>query len=435
MPKNKGEKLRRLFRSNKVLLPFSLFLAIWVWLILIVGSSETEERTITGIPVRVDFSETISESLGLQAFWAQSIDPAKLTVDIVVRGKKYDVSPAVVTAEDFSVVLLPKDLNGNDINAVGDYQLRVDVSRKPGIGQQSYEIVTKTPASFQVYFDHLKELEFNLEAAPIGVGITAPEGYYAGVPLLSQKTVKVSGPARDVNSVKQIKAQFMVEKELQATQTFNDVEIIPGMDFGAVSQYLQVDTGERAVSVTIPVWKKAVVSTDVEFKDRPSAYAENRLPVTISPAQINAALPEQSVPAPGARYIVGQISFKQLSPTNRSFRLAASELKEIHFFDAVTEFRAEVDMTGMAEVRLTLPAANIAVSGGSAAFRDVPNVVVVGPADAVEALTGADLRGNVEITADTPKGSGTLPVQITIPERDDCWIYAPKDYPAACVVH
>jgi hypothetical protein len=432
-PVQKNRAFYRIFRSDKVLIPLSLFLAVWVWLVLIVGSSEVENRVIENIQVKVDFGETVSESLGLQAFWPQNMDPLQLTVDVTIQGKKYDISPAVVTAEDLQVELLPKDVNDNDINSVGDYQLKVQVTPRHSLGQGNYAVVDVSPATIQVYFDHYKEATFVLEAAPVGIGVDAPQGYYAGDPLLSRSTVTISGPAKDVNSIKQVKAQFLVEKQLTATQTFNDVQINPIIDFGAVSQYLTIDTGGSPISVTIPVWKRTDLKVVADFKEPPKAYIDTPLRVTYTPATLRAALPEESIPADG-NYAVGQISFRQLSPANHTFRLPAADLKEIHLFDAVEEFRADVDMTGMAETRLTLSADAITVTGGKAAVGEVRDVVVVGPADIVAALTPELLQGEVVITAETPKGSGSQPVNITV-NQESCWVYAPKDYMVACVVN
>lgn len=421
----------RVFRSDKVLIPLSLFLAIWVWLILVVGSSEQETRAIAKIPVSVDFSGTVSERLGLEAFWPQNVNPEKLTVDVTIRGRKYDISPAVVSAADLLVELLPKDINGSDVNSAGDYQLRVQVGKRNE--RQNYEIVEISPSTFQVYFDHPKTATFLLEPAPIGVIAAASEDYYAGAPLLTRRTVSVSGPAKDVNSIQEVRAQFLVPGPLEATQTFNDVEINPVIEFGAVSPYLKIDTGASAISVTVPVWKRAELTVSADFMDQPSAYITEPLPVEYTPETIRAALPEESIQADGS-YSVGQISFHRLSPADNVFRFPAEGLKEIHFFSEVEEFYARVDMTGMAEARLTLPASAIHVAGGSAALSDVKNVVVVGPEASVAALTDGALRGELVITDDTPRGSVNLPVSVALKDIDDCWIYAPAEYLAACVV-
>ncbi len=431
--RKQSQPLSRLFRSNKVLIPFSLFLAVWVWLILVVGSSESEDRVIERIPIKVDFSGTVSESLGLHAFWPQNVDPEHLTVDVTIRGKKYDISPAVVSAEDLKVELLPKDINNNDINAAGDYQLQVRVTQILGLGKANYKIISTSPATISVYFDHTKTTTFPLELAPIGEVTAASEEYFAATPLLSRKTVSITGPAKDVNSIRQVKAQFLVEGPLEETQTFNDVQINPIIDFGAVSQYLTIDAGGSPISVTVPVWKRAQRKVSADFIDQPRAYIAKPLPVTFTPANVRAALPEKSIREDGT-YSVGQISFRQLSPGNNVFTFLTSELKEIYLFDALEAFRVEVDMTGMAETRLTLPKEKITVAGGNAAVGDVQSVAVVGPKDVVEALTPQSLSGEVILTEETPKGSATLPVSIAV-EHEDCWVYAPKEYVVACVVN
>ncbi|MDR1927492.1 MAG: hypothetical protein LBQ33_02500 [Oscillospiraceae bacterium] len=412
---------------------FSLFLAVWVWIVVVMVNGEEAQRMITKVPVRVDFTDTISERLGLQPFWpGQGGASAELTVDVTIRGKKYEISASTVSAEDLEAVLVT-----SEVNTVGEHVLEIRVSPRRSSLSGNFEIVSVSQDSVRVFFDHLKTAEFELEPSAAGK-ITVPEGYYADVPMLSQKSVTISGPSTEVNNIKHVKAQFTVDAQLTKTTTVYDATVLPVNEYGDnLFLYLSFEESVSELKATIPVWKRSKLTPGVSFQNAPSAYLSKPLRVSVQPGSVNAALPEGSIPQDGV-YNVGMIDFHQLSLSNNTFRFSAEELKEIRFFDNVTSFTAQVDLTGMEEKTLTLPASVIAASFApgapklGAAFGDVSNVRVIGPAQVVRALDAAALSGEVLFSEETQPGSTRQPVSIRVKNREDCWIVG--EYTAACIL-
>ncbi|MCL2301190.1 MAG: CdaR family protein, partial [Firmicutes bacterium] len=392
-PGEKNGRLHTLLRDRRVLMGISLLLAVVVWLVLAVINGDMQPKTIEKVPVRADFSGTLAEEMGLQPFWAGPLtDPHHLTVDVVVKCKRYEN----ITADTLEAVLM---VTGNEYPA-GEHNLAIRVTPKREADRDRYELVSVTPASIWLYFDRYKSLEFGLTPAVVGE-VSAAEGYYADALKLSKKGVSVSGPAQLVDAITLVKAEVNLGEETYGeTAVFTDIPVYPVDSNGDTSPYLTVEEGE--VNATLPVWKRVTLVPAVTFEDIPPAYLGEPLPVKLYPAELHAALPKGRI-AEDLRYSVGTIDFRALSPGNNRFSFPAEDLKEIKLFDDTETFTAVVNLAGFDTARFTLPGAQAQALPDerfAAQFEDVANVVVVGPADVVKALAPSDLAGEAVIPAD-----------------------------------
>jgi hypothetical protein len=415
MAEPKNSWLHTLLRDQRVLFGISILLAAVVWLVLAVINGEERVSTIAGVPVRVDFTGTVAEELGLIPFSSGPLtDPDNLTVTVVVRCKRYEN----VTAETLNAVLVTEN-----VFTAGEQSLSIRVSPK-NADKEHFVIVSCTPASLPLYFDHERTLEFKLTPEVIGE-VRVDEGYHAEDALLSKNSVSVYGPATLVNAIAAVKAEISPEGPYSETAVFRNIRVTPVDRGGNTSPYLVVEGGDPQVNATLPVWKRASLYPAVDFQNVPGAYLSAPLPVTVTPAAVRAALPEDRI-AEDLRYSVGLIDFQALSPASNRFSFPAEDLREIRLFDETQAFTAVVDLAGFDTQRFTLPGAQVqapAGGGPAARFDDINNVVVVGPAQAVAALTPFDLAGEAEIPADARPGRVTLPVAIRVKNREDCWVY------------
>jgi len=413
----KNGRLHTLLRDQRVLMGISLLLAVAVWLTLAVTGGDLQEQTIEKVPVRADFSGTVAEEMDLQPFWSGPLtDPNNLTVEVVVRCKRYEN----ISADTLEAVLV----TGNEYTA-GEHFLAIRVTPKREADKDRYELVSVTPGSIPLYFDHYKSLEFGLTAAAIGE-VRVPEGYHAEELKLSKNIVTVSGPARLVDAITLVRAEVPLNDAIYGeTTVFPGVPVYPVDRNGDTSPYLTVEGDSPSVNATLHVWKRAVLTPSVYFAQVPGAYINAPLQVTVTPGTMDAALPEDSI-AGDLRYDVGKISFHTLSPANNRFTFPVQDLKEIRVFDDTQAFTAVVDLAGFDTARFTLPGAYVEALPNErliARFEDLNNVVVVGPKEVVNALTPFDLEGEVDIPADARPGITYLPVAIRVKNREDCWIY------------
>jgi len=412
----KNGRMHTLLRDQRVLLGISLFLAIVLWLVLAVINGDEQELTIPNVPVQADFSGTVAEELGLEPFWSgQLTDPGQLTVTVVVKCKRYEK----ITADTLEAELV----TGNEYTA-GEHFLAIRVTPKREADKDRYELVSVTPASIPLYFDHFKSREFEPAAELVGE-VRVPEGYHAEDVKLSKPGVSVSGPARLVNAVATVKAEVNLDnKTYRETTVFSDILVYPVDRNGDTSPYLIVEGGRPEVNATLPVWKITALYPAVDFQNVPGAYLSAPLGVTVDPSAIHAALPGERI-AENLRYSVGVVDFQKLSPANNQFSFPAEDLKEIRLFDEMQAFTAVVDLNGFDTARVNLLGTRVERMPGSrfaARFTDIDNVTVVGPAEVVAKLTPDDLTGVVEIPEGARSGRTTLPVTISV-NREDCWIY------------
>ena len=413
--KEKNGRMHTFLRDQRVLFGISVLLAAVVWLVLAVINGDEQELTIAGVPVHADFSGTVAaEELGLQPFSSGPLtDPDNLTVTVVVRCKRYEN----ITAETLRAELV----TGN-VYTAGEQSLPIRVTpRRPADGDR-YQLVSVMPPSIPLYIDHERTREFELTPEIIGE-IRVPEDYHAEeLQFLPKKIVSVYGPARQVDAITAVKAQINASDIYSETTVFPNVNIVPVDGNGDTSPYLTVEGGSPQINATLPVWKRVTLTPAVDFQNVPGAYLSAPLPVTVSPASLRAALPENRTE--DLRYSVGKIDFRQLAPGSNRFSFPAEDLKEIRLFDETEAFAAVVDLTGFGTGHITLPGAQVGAppqNRFTASFDDISNVVVVGPADAVAALTPADLTGEVDL-GDAQPGRSTLPLTVRV-NREDCWVY------------
>ena len=414
--KEKNGRMHTFLRDQRVLFCISVLLAAVVWLVLAVINGDEQVLTITGVPVHADFSGTVAaEELGLQPFSSGPLtDPDNLTVTVVVRCRRYEN----ITAETLSAELV----TGN-VYTAGAQSLPIRVTPKRPADGDRYQLVSVTPPSISLFIDHERTREFELTPEIIGE-IQVPEDYHAEeLQFLPKKIVSVSGPARLVDAITTVKAQINASDVYSETTVFPNVSIVPVDINGDTSPYLTVEGGNPQINATLPVWKRVSLTPAVDFQNVPGAYLGAPLPVEVTPASLRAALPGDRI-TEDLRYGVGKIDFRQLAPGNNRFSFPAEDLKEIRLFDETEAITATVDLTGFGTGHITLPGAQVGAPPQdrfTASFEDISNVVVVGPADAVAALTPADLIGEVDL-GDAQPGRSTLPLTIRV-NREDCWIY------------
>ena len=414
--KEKNGRLHTFLRDQRVLFGISVLLAMVVWLVLAVINGEERKITIENVPVRAVFSGTVAEELGLEPFWSGPLtDPENLTVTVVVSCRRYES----VGADTLDAVLVTEN-----VSTAGQQDLAIRVSPKSEADRERFTILEVTPNSNTLYFDKPRSLVFELEPVLVGE-LSVAEGYDAQDVLLSKKSVSITGPAAKVDAITTVRAEIEPKGTYRETAVFGNINIVPVDSGGNTSPYLTVEEGEPQVNATLPIWKRTTLYPAVDFnKNVPVAYLSAPLPVTVAPAAVRAALPEDRITG-DLRYSVGGINFQQLSPGNNRFSFPAEELKEIRLFDETKAFTATVDLTGFDTQRFTLPGAQVGAQPQdrfTASFGDIDNVVVVGPADVLPALTPFDLSGETEIPEDARAGRATLPLAIRV-NREDCWVY------------
>ncbi len=403
-------KLDNLFNNDKFLLFFSLFAALIIWLLVVVNVSEATTRVIQGVKVNID--STVPSQFGLEVFGEK-----EFTVDVTVKGKKYQISPAALSAEDIVITA-----QTNNVDSAGKRTLQL----KPEIPEGAdYTISSISLRSIDVYFDTAKTVQMVIEPLVEADGFpVVEEGFTSGNINLSETSVTVTGPSTEINRIEKVVAKLELEKSLSSNKSA-DAEIILLNDKNR-SDFKYVTMNIDKVVLTIPVLQKKELDTVVSFKNAPDNFIVSPLKYTVSPEKdlFNISVDDYDKTVD---YTIGTIDFKTLSPSNHVFTFLAEDVSLAE--DSKTEeFMVSVDMTGISQEYITYSPDDYEVNNPDNKNYRISglnkSVVVVGADKELESITIDDISVKVDL-ADIDINQGqtiTIPAVVTV-NNAGCWIY------------
>lgn len=422
MKKTKNKiSLRSLTENNRVVFGFSLLLAFVLWCVVSVYASPEVERTITGVPVNIDMTDSTPERLGLMPF-----GETEFYVDVVVRGPKYQVSEVMFTANDLRV-----SANLNYVDSAGQKELGLRYEILDS--SSDVQVVSISRETISIYFDTLKESTFTLEPDvifPDGVDPVA-DGYMLDTPILSASTVTVSGPTTEVNKIRRVVARVENEASLTATTT-SPAQIYMLTDTGASPNYCTCSADD--VAVTMLVKKIVTLPVSVDFQYQPLDYIDQPLPMTISPETVTVAL-NADVADSTLSLSAGTIDFSEISNTNNTFTFHTSEIEGAKFLDdSLKTITVHIDASEMSsqefDVELSsvtsvnLPAGLEVQYPASSSYR----VTVIGPQESLEAISASDIYAEADYTGqELSPGTHTVEISFFVRTQNDCWCYGTDD--------
>lgn len=403
---------RNLIYNNKLAMLFSLILAFGIWIWVAIEKSPVVEITVSAVPVKIDMENSVPAQLHLQTF-----GQTEFYVDVTVTGKRFVVS--ALTPEDLTVTA-----QTNYVDSAGTKSLQLKATANDS---RDYEIQRISQNYIDVYFDTYKEAEFAIEPRILAPDDkTVVDGCILGSVLFSKNTVVISGPSAEVNKVTGVIAETSVSAPLSATTTVQP-EIKLQTDGQETLSYVELNTGESTVTMTMPVLKKVVLPTSVTFKNAPGGYLNGDVPVTVSPSQIEAAVPIEKV-GELKSISVGTVDFAELDSGYNTFNFKASDITEYTVVDSSVRFRVTVNMTGTVTAAFSVSAQNIAVTAQKDGFhsavltRGIENIRVIGTAEEIAALTNDMLYAEVDLSdAEITEGEQTVKARIVIKGSSKAW--------------
>ncbi len=403
-------KLNDLFYNDKFLLFFSLLAALVVWLLVVVNVSEPTTRVIQGVKVNID--STVPSQFGLEVFGEKDF-----TVDVTVKGKKYQISPAALSAEDIVVTA-----QTNNVDSAGNRTLQL----KPEVPDGAdYTITTISQKNIEVYFDTSKTVQMVIEPQVIAVGFPiVDEGYTSGNINLSETSVTVTGPSTEINRIEKVVARLALEKSLSSNKSA-DAEIVLLNDKNK-SDFKYVTLSKDKVVLTIPVLQTKELETVVAFKNAPDNFLVTPLKYTVSPSKdfFNISVDDYEK---AVDYTIGTIDFKTLSPSNRVFTFLAEDVS-ISESSKTEEFSVSVDMSGIGQEYITYSSDKFDVNNPDKKEYKLSglnkSVVVVGLQKDLDSITEENIKVEIDLSeTDINEGqSVTVPAVITV-DNAGCWVY------------
>ena len=403
-------KLNDLFNNDKFLLFFSLFASLVIWLLVVVNVSPATTRVIKDVKVNID--STVPSQFGLEVFGEK-----EFTVDVTVKGKKYQISPAALSSSDIVITA-----QTNSVDSAGNRTLQL----KPEIPEGAdYTITNISSKTIDVYFDTVKTVQMVIEPQVVADGFSVVEdGYKSGNINLSETSVTVTGPSTEINRIEKVVAEIVLEKSLTSNKSA-DAEIVLLSDKGR-SDFKYITKSIEKVVLTIPVLKVKELETVVAFKNAPDNYVVTPLKYTVSPSKdlFNISVDDfEKI----VNYTVGTIDFKTLSPSNHVFTFLAEDIAVSE--DSQTEkFTVNVDMSGISQEYINISSDDFVINNPEQMEYRVSglnkSVVIVGATKDLESITDESIKIEIDLSElEISKGqSVTIPAMVSV-ENAGCWVY------------
>ncbi len=402
-------KLNDLFNNDKFLLVFSLVAALVIWLMVVVNVSEATTRVIQDVKVTID--TTVPSQFGLEVFGEK-----EFTVDVTVKGKKYQISPAALSSEDIIITA-----QTNNVDSAGNRTLQL----KPELPEGADYTITKiSEKSIDVYFDTAKTVQMVIEPQVVADGFPIVEkGFTSGDINLSETSVTVTGPSTEINRIEKVVAKLVLEKSLSSNKS-SDAEIVLLSDKDR-SDFKYVTMSIDKVVLTIPVLQVKELETIVAFKNAPDNFIVTPLKYTVSPAKdlFNISVDDYDKTVD---FTIGTIDFKTLSPSNHVFTFLAENVS-ISEESNTEEFTVNVDMSGINQEYITYSSDKFNVNNPDKKDYKVSglnkSVVVVGMEKDLESITEENIKVEVDLSeTDISQGqSVTVPAVVSV-DNAGCWI-------------
>ncbi len=396
-----------LFQNNKFTLVFSFVAAIVVWLVVVVTVSPQTTRVIKNVKVTID--ETVPSQFGLSVFGEK-----EFTVDVTVKGKKYQISNAALSADDISVVAVTKDVEN-----AGYYTLQLKA--EPGEENASYSISSLSMKTIRVYFDTETTRSFVVEPKVItGDFEIVADGFSCGDINIAEPMVTLTGPSAQIDKVDKVVAKVELFEPLTMNKSTETPITI--LDSNGNDSFEHITLSKESVVVIIPVLRVKSVNTAVTFKNAPELYDTNPLKYSVTPdkAEFELLVSEYDN---YTEEVVGSINFNELSVINNIF------IFEKTIAGKTETFKVTVDMDEYDQEYIKIADNKIAekISGDTSLYKFSGlnrSVVLVGKPEDLADITEDMISIEVDLSSvSLDKGeTTTIPAVVTV-ESDTCWVY------------
>lgn len=405
--------LRKLIYNDKNLIIISLLAAVCIWIATSMNLSPETTKNIS-VPLKIDFSDTVTEELGFKCYGESS-----MTVNVTVRAKKY-------LAKDISADDLDVKLQTSSVTTTGIHEVPISVSAGDS---GDFTVESYYPTVYTGYFDVPEEQEMEIKLNYNTKDYVA-DGFVAGESLLNEPNVVVSGPKTYVARVSKVVADVNLNDKLSETATIN-IEPKAVDVYGNKVDYISLNYGAEKLTLTIPVLKVKQLSTHVTLTDAPETVDLSKIKIYYSTDSIRAGvLAGTDIKAAE----LGEVHFTDLRVGENTFTFNATQLEGI----------TVLDDTEKVTVRVVVPSdytsKDIDVSAAGVKLNNVPagytakvtalnsdSVTIIGPKSAIRGLKAKNVMLSCDLTAKKGEsiktGTRQLPVTVSIAKADGTWAY------------
>lgn len=404
--KNKG-LVNKLFQNDKFVFVFSVLVAVFIWMMVVVNASSHSTKVIKDVKVTIDNS--VPAQFDLDVF-----GESEFYVDVTVSGKKYLISN--LTEKDVVVNAIT-----NNVNSAGVHNL--SLYSEAANGKNEFTVSSLSQKSVSVYFDTTKTVQLVVEPEIVTNGSPiVSEGFTSGDINLSESTVTITGPSAEINKVSRVVTRHVLKSPLVSNMSA-ETEIIP-LDENNRSDFQYLEMSTQKVVLTIPVFKVKTADAIVTFKNAPDNYVVTPLEYSITPGSADFDILVDEYDKTN-QVSVGTIDFKNLYPGNDTFIFSASDVAVSG--DSVSEFEVKVDLSDFSQEYIKISNDKITVNNPNNLEYKISglnkSVAIVGKKDSLSRITEDMISIEIDLStlAITKGETVSLPAVVTVGDPS-CWV-------------
>ena len=238
--------LNRILHNNRLIMLISLLLAVILWVTVLYGSGNDEDRTVSLGAVSLKLTDYAAETRGLTL-----VEGGEVEVTAVVTGPRFlinkNIQDEIKVRGDMTNVVEP-----------GEYNIALTAT-----GGSGYTIKEIRPNSVRILVDTIDTKDFPLSPDTAAVTVPNSEEYRLGdtiidTSVINTSNIAVSGPSRTLAQIDRVVAR--VDKETTITK----VTVFPAPLIALDASGNEVDTTNcqfydkdgkaiKSLNLTVPV--------------------------------------------------------------------------------------------------------------------------------------------------------------------------------------
>lgn len=417
--------LNRLLHNDKLMMAFSVIVAIAIWFSVVYSAGNNAEKEITGVPISITLNDYASETLKLRV-----VDGAEATATVRVSGARSVIDS--LSPQDITVTAD----TGNVIKE-GTYVLQLRAVPNSGKDFSVINVVGQdgTTGTTTITCDVWSEQSVPVVVEMPNLKVSDTKLYQFGTPSISgdavsNNTVMVSGPRMDINRIRRLVAKIADELVLSET-TVLTAELIAYDEHDLPITTVSVVGAEDAkLNVTVPVMVYYKLDLTPTLLNVPAGYSNNQNLVTITPKAIEL----WSVPSELEEYthsILQQltIDFNLLDKEGLSREIMLNSTQGVRLVNGNETVKVKVNVSNVITrtVDIPLSAENIRVEncpeGMSVSLvqQRLSGIRICGPSNVVNRIRVSDIQLVVDMTGKNTAGQQVLKAYLQLP-ADTAWI-------------
>lgn len=403
----KPSSIKGLLYNKKVMIPFSIFLAFVLWLVIVTQENPMRERTFSGLTLNVNMQNTFAAENNMDIVG----DTSSQKISVVVRGPSYVVSS--LRPEDVTVYV-----SAASVNAPGQYKLDVAVTRS----STDYEVLSISPSTVKLDFDYFDTKEFVVKADAKGAsatsGLIAESGIVSGI---EGDVLTVTGPRSKLNQIASAVAVCDVNRVLSKTETF-DAKIQLLDEDGKKISLENITLNAEDVKVKVPISKKKTVSVVADFTNLPDGFDKSTIKYTIDHAKVD-IIGSPEIIEKTDKIILSAIDVSAISLTDKTFAVTPKLPEGVRLIDNFETFEVTINTNNYDEKVLTIT--EIKTVGLDKALKSnqnsIKNVKICGPSAVIRKITADKITAKIDLS-NKLEGQHTVDAVFSLKDYKNVWV-------------